>query len=60
MEERNVTIELTEENAIRLEKFLQTILPTYKFQGLEAALYMKACDNLYKKLRIALDAIQSK
>lgn len=57
---KTITIQLSEANATHLERFLQGIMPTHKFQPPNGGLEMDACNDLYNKLRQALDALDSK
>ena len=60
MEDNTITIHISKENAIRLESFLQDIMPTHKFPFPNGGLQMKAANDLYTKLKEALDAEGSK
>lgn len=60
MEDKLISIYLTEENAKHIEDFLQGFMPTHKFPPPSGSLQMKALNDLYKTLRAALDAADSK
>jgi|HubBroStandDraft_5_1064220.scaffolds.fasta_scaffold2013871_1 hypothetical protein len=56
MEGDTIIIEFSKETAQHLENFLQVFMPTYKFKGPMAGQQSKAFDELYNKLRKAIDA----
>ena len=53
--EKTIEIRLQDENARHLERFLQGLLQTYKFQPPYAGSEIKAFNELYAEIRRALD-----